>query len=555
MKLLIEFFCEEIPGRMQRDAQENGKTILTHLLQENGIEFDAVDCLVASRRLTLMADNVPSHTKRLEEEKRGPRISSPLQALNGFLKSVNIEKEQLRIDGDYYFADIVHESKDTKDLLPIIINQFLDKMPWPKSMRWHNPRTGTLTRSWIRPIRHVTVMLDNDIVTFDLDNIPITTSNKTRGHRYLTPNIVTISNANSYLQELEDLKVVMPFQKRHLMVKEVLEQEAGSKNLIVQEDLALLDEVTGLVDFPFASIGKIPEKFMTLPSQVLSTSMRVHQKYFTLLHKDGSMAPFFGVITNVPCPSHDSVMMSGFERVLIARLSDALFFYETDVKISLEQLSTKCESIIFHEKTGTLSDKLKRIICCTDQLDFTAFNISSEQIPLLKRSILLCKSDLFTQMVGEFPELQGLMGRIYAKAQGEHDDICDALENHYQPLGPSKAIPTKPLSRILALLDKVDTLVGFIGNGILPTGNKDPLAIRRTALGVIRLLVEAPFGQTSIDNPIESQHLSALLDGAIKAYGNQGTNLSHDTKKTVLDFIKTRFDIYKKSSQSLRILI
>ena len=287
-------------------------------------------------------------------------------------------------------------------------------------------------------------------------------------------------------------------------VWDAMTKAAAAKNLTIQPDETLLDEVTGLVDFPYAHLGEIDKAFVHLPAEVLSTSMRVHQKYFTLLTKDGAIAPYFGVLTNVPTRPDNRLMMDGLERVLRARLSDAAFFYDTDKAIQLADLVKKLDSIVFHEKLGSVGDKVRR-------LESVATDAT------VKRAAHLCKSDLVTHMVGEFPELQGIMGRIYATLQGESADVALALEEYYQPLGPSKATPTAPVSRALALIDKMDTLVGFLGSGIKPTGSKDPLAIRRTALGIIRLIVEA--NADDVD-------LTDAINKAIAAYKTHTTSFA-----------------------------
>lgn len=538
--LLIEIFCEEIPGRMQKDAEMKAKDLMASLLTEKGLSFDSITAYVATRRIGIVASKVPLQTEQLSEERRGPRLNAPEAALQGFLKSVHQPKEALRQSGDYYYADIVKEAKALEDIIPSLIEDFLEKFAWPKVMRWHNPHTNTLTRPWIRPIRHISVLMNDKPVICKVQHLPLETGNQSRGHRFTHNDpLITLTSAHHYEEQLNAEKVIVPFEKRRSAVWKSLSDEASIFNLTVKADEGLLDEVTGLVDFPYASIGIIPDHFMTLPQEVLSTSMRVHQKYFTLLRSDGKMANRFGVITNVP---KTDLMMQGLERVLIARLSDAHFFFNTDMKIPLENLRAKCDTIIFHEKTGTIGDKVSRLESIAERTA-SLLNLTSNQTNSLKRAIILCKSDLFTQMVGEFPELQGIMGRIYAKEQGEHPDVADALEQHYQPLGPSKDVPQNAVSRALALMDKIDTLVGFLGNDIKPTGNKDPLAIRRTALGIIRLLVES-LGQ-NISNPCEGVLLPALIHEAIHAYHTQGHQINADqTKADVLSFIQTRFDVY-----------
>lgn len=524
MDLLIEIYSEEIPARMQRAALDNSKKILTDLFIEQGIQFNMIESYIAPQRLALFANIHEKKTVPKFEVRRGPRINAPEIAILGFLKSTGKTLEELiKAESEgYYYAEMTSEPEEVESVLSYTIHGLLDSMPWPKSMRWHNPVTNDFTRSWIRPIRAITVMLDDKMISFPVKGLDLTTGNTTYGHRFLKPEAIQLKGLNHYVEQLRTAQVIVDFAKRRQAVWDAMTKAAATKNLIIQPDETLLDEVTGLVDFPYAHLGEIDKAFVHLPAEVLSTSMRVHQKYFTLLTKDGTIAPYFGVVTNVSARTDNRLMMDGLERVLRARLSDAAFFYGTDRAIQLADLVKKLDSIVFHEKLGSVGDKVRR-------LEAVAPNAA------IKRAAFLCKSDLVTHMVGEFPELQGIMGRIYATLQGESADVAFALEEYYQPLGPSKATPTAPVSRALALIDKMDTLVGFLGSGIKPTGSKDPLAIRRTALGIIRLIVEAK--QDDVD-------LSDAINKAIAAYKTQGIEVSTNTVEEVLEFIQLRFQVY-----------
>lgn len=522
MNLLIEIYSEEIPARMQRAALANSQEIISKLLTEQGLTFTETGSYIAPQRLAVFAKGLPETTQSLTEERRGPRTNAPEAALAGFLKSTGLTVDQLEIRGDYYYAHIVSAARPVHEMLPDVVHGLLDSMPWPKSMRWHNPQTNDFTRSWIRPIRAITVMLDDKTVSFPVSGLDLTTGNTTFGHRFLKPESIQLKGLDHYTNQLREANIIVDFDARRNAVWSSVSAAADTKGLIIQNDEGLLDEVTGLVDFPYAHLGEIDKAFTHLPAEVLSTSMRVHQKYFTLQSKDGTIAPYFGVVTNVPTRSDNRLMMDGLERVLRARLSDAAFFYDTDRAIQLADLVKKLDSIVFHEKLGSVGDKVRRLESVADN-------------PIVKRAAHLCKSDLVTQMVGEFPELQGIMGRIYATLQGENADVALALEEYYQPLGPSKATPTAPVSRALALIDKMDTLVGFLGSGIKPTGSKDPLAIRRTALGIIRLIVESE--HDDID-------LNTAINKAIAAYKTQGIELSAKTVEDVLEFIQLRFQVY-----------
>ncbi|MES2252690.1 MAG: glycine--tRNA ligase subunit beta [Pseudomonadota bacterium] len=536
MDLLIEIYSEEIPARMQRAALTNSKTLLSVLLSEQGLTFTESGSYIAPQRLALFAKGLPEYTSQITEERRGPRIDAPEAAISGFLKSTGMTLVQLAKRDGYYYANIVTDGRPVESMLPDLLHDFLDKMPWPKSMRWHNPATNDFTRSWIRPIRAITVVLnahwEEQTISFPVKGLDLITNNKTFGHRFLKPKSIQLTGIWQYTDQLRAANVIVDFEERRAAVWQAMSDAASVKKLVIQEDETLLDEVTGLVDFPYAHLGTINEAFMHLPAEVLSTSMRVHQKYFTLRTKDGTIAPYFGVITNVPAQPHNRLMLDGFERVLRARLSDASFFYETDRAILLTDLVKKLDAIIFHEKLGSVGDKVRR-------LEAVAADES------VKRAAFLCKSDLVTHMVGEFPELQGIMGRIYATLQGEGPEVALALEEYYQPLGPSKTTPTSPASRSLALIDKIDTLVGFLGSGIKPTGSKDPLAIRRTALGIIRLIVEAEADDVELVDWIEN---------AIEAYKEQNIMLSHTTTDDVLAFIQLRFNVYVRDRYAREIV-
>ena len=522
MDLLIEIYSEEIPARMQRAALDNSKEILSELLTEQGLTFTEVGSYIAPQRLAIFAKGLPAKTEALTEERRGPRLNAPEAALAGFLKSTGMTVDQLETRGDYYYAHIVSAARPVNEMLPDVLHGLLDQMPWPKSMRWHNPAVNDFTRSWIRPIRAITVMLDDKAVSFPVKGLDLTTGDTTFGHRFMKPEAIQLTGLSNYVEQMRAANVIVDFEERRKAVWDAMTKAAAVKNLTIQPDETLLDEVTGLVDFPYAHLGEINSAFMHLPAEVLSTSMRVHQKYFTLLTKDGAIAPYFGVLTNVPARPDNHLMMDGLERVLRARLSDAAFFYDTDKAIQLADLVKKLDAIVFHEKLGSVGDKVHR-------LESVAADVT------VRRAAHLCKSDLVTHMVGEFPELQGIMGRIYATLQGEPAEIALALEEYYQPLGPSKATPTALVSRALALIDKMDTLVGFLGSNIKPTGSKDPLAIRRTALGIIRLIVEAE---------ADDVNLTDTINKAIVAYKAQGIELSAKTVDDVLEFIQLRFQVY-----------
>lgn len=517
-ELLLEFYSEEIPARMQLSAQTQAQKLIAELLKSFGAVYGQVQTFIACQRLTIYVQGLEPLTQETKETRRGPRISAPEVALTGFAKSIGLNQERWEQKDDYWYAEILQPGQNIPSLLPKIVNEFLDQFSWPKSMRWYNSETSSFTRSWIRPIRSILCVYNGEPVRFKVEGLTVETGNQTYGHRFLTSAPLTIKNFADYQQQLKHAFVILDHQERQAIIKKELDQQAAELGITVQWDQTLLEEVSGLVDYPFVHLGKIEQDFMHLPKQVLSTSMRVHQKYLTLLKGD-ELAPYFGMVSNVnPTDS----MISGYERVLRARLSDAVFFFQVDTKDHLEKLVSKLDAIIFHAKLGSLGQKVKRLqnLMTTDHG---------------KRAAFLCKADLLTQMVGEFPELQGTMGEIYARLKGEPIEIALALKEFYQPQGANDSCPTSPLSIELALADKIDSLVGFIGVGIKPTGSKDPFGLRRAALGIIRLLVNHT-------NP--DYNLISLVESSVGAYQSQGFTLSSTTLADVVQFINDRLTIY-----------
>lgn len=525
-ELLIEIFSEEIPARMQLQAGLDAKEIFTNLLNDHGASFKSVHTYVAPQRLVVHVEELAPTTATKTESRRGPKVGAPDAALQGFLKSTGLTQHDLAQENGYWVAHLDTVGQAIQAVMPVLLHGFLDAMPWPKSMRWYNPRTKAFTRPWVRPIRSILCVYAGNAVTFDVDGLNMTTGNTTKGHRFLAPETFSVTSFSDYKQKLENAYVILDHTERQKKIEEQLTAMCGEKGLVWQEDKGLLEEVAGLVDFPFVNIGNIEQTFMKLPTVVLSTSMKVHQKYFTLTTKTGAGAPYFAVATNVAVPSPTSHMMQGLEKVLRARLNDGLFFYDLDQKTPLESLVPKLDAVTYHQKLGSVGHKVKRLETLVPQFG------------LLRQAAHLCKADLLTQVVGEFPELQGIMGEIYAHEQGCENDVALALREYYLPQGPSDPCPTNPISWNLAFWDKLDTLVGFLGVGIKPTGSKDPFALRRAALGVLRLLVET--GQ-------KGHILNDSIQKVIAAYKNQNVILNATTEQDVIAFVQDRLAAYLKA--------
>ncbi len=517
MELILEIFSEEIPARVQRQAKLDFLQLFNKEFDVLKLHHQNTEVFIGPRRLVLHVANLAESSANLIQEKRGPKISAPDAALQGFLQAFSISPEQLFQENGYWFAKITQAGQPLIDLLPGLLDRVIRSMPWPTSMRWPGA-----THTWVRPIRNICCVFGNQPIIFEVPAAGLTTNNQTFGHRFLKPEAITVTNFMQYRQGLKDAMVILDFAERRELIAHELHKICQTNHLTYQADASLLDEVSGLVEYPFVGLGKIDPEFMKLPGAVLSTSMRVHQKYFTILNNQADFAPFFAYVANVPI--NLEYMQAGYETVLRARLSDAAFFYEQDLKLPFAERINGLQNIIFHNDLGSVYQKIERLNFCTDNLE-------------VKQAALLCKCDLATNMVGEFPELQGIMGEIYAKAQGFAPAITAAVRGYYQPQGANDPCPTDDLSWQLSLIDKIDSLVGFLGTGMKPSGSKDPYGLRRSALGTIRLMLDknAP------------HNLRPALQKSVESYQAQGINLAADVIETVVNFITERLSAFLKT--------
>ncbi|MFN3460559.1 MAG: glycine--tRNA ligase subunit beta [Oceanibaculum sp.] len=488
--LLLEIFSEEIPARMQARAAEDLKRLVCDGLTAAGLEYESAAAYVTPRRLALSVEGLPLTQPDVTEERRGPRVGAPEQALAGFLKANNLAsidacEQRDTGKGVFYFLTVEKRGAATQDVLPELLVEAIRKLPWPKSMTW-----GEADFRWVRPLQSILCLFNGQALPGRLDlggGREILFGDRTRGHRFLAPAELTVDNAEDYKAKLKAAKVILDPVERRAAILSQAEALAARAGLVLKQDEALLDEVTGLVEWPVALMGRIDEAFMDVPPEVLTTSMRAHQKYFAVETKSGDLAPHFVVISNMEPSDGGAVIIGGNERVLRARLSDAKFFWDQDRKQSLESRLPALSNITFHAKLGTQAEKVGRVRALAAHL---ATLIPGADAKMADRAAQLAKADLVTGMVGEFPELQGIMGRYYARHDGEGEAVAEAIADHYSPLGPSDRCPTAPNSVALALADKLDTLVGFFAIDEKPTGSKDPYALRRAALGIIRLIVE-----------------------------------------------------------------
>ena len=488
--LLLEIFSEEIPARMQARASEDLKRLVCDALTAAGLSFDSAAAYVTPRRLALSLEGLPLTQPDVTEERRGPRVGSPEQALAGFLKANNLAsidacEQRDTGKGVFYFLTVEKQGAATQDVLPDLLVEAIRKLPWPKSMIW-----GETEFRWVRPMHSILCLFNGQELPGRLDlggGREILFGDRTQGHRFLAPAALAVDNVEDYKAKLRAAKVILDPAERRAAILSQAEALAANAGLVLKQDDGLLDEVTGLVEWPVALMGRIDEAFMDVPPEVLTTSMRAHQKYFAVETKGGDLAPHFIVISNMQPSDGGAVIVGGNERVLRARLSDAKFFWDQDRKHTLASRLPALANITFHAKLGTLADKVGRV---RKLASYLAALIPGADAKRADRAAELAKADLVTGMVGEFPELQGIMGRYYARHDGENEAVAQAIADHYSPLGPSDRCPTAPNAVAVALADKLDTLVGFFAIDEKPTGSKDPYALRRAALGIIRLIVE-----------------------------------------------------------------
>jgi glycyl-tRNA synthetase beta chain len=493
-ELLLELFSEEIPARMQARAAEDLRKAVTDRLVEAGLVYEGAKAFVTPRRLALSVHGVPTRQPDIREEKKGPRVGAPENAIAGFLKasglkSINEAKVQPDKKGDFYVAMIEKPGRPALEVIGEILPDVIKKFPWPKSMRWGAQSKEPGALGWVRPLHSIVATFgpeteDPDIVPFAIDGIA--SGNETRGHRFMAPAPFTVRRLADYMAKLDKAKVVLDAERRKNIILTEAKQLAFAQGLDLVEDEGLLAEVAGLVEWPVVLMGAFDEKFLQIPEEVIRATIRNNQKCFVL--RDGTHAKLvnkFLLVSNIEAEDGGAAITAGNERVIRARLSDAKFFYDTDLKTPLEDRLPKFEHIIFHEKLGTQAERIERI----ERLAAELAPLVGADVEKAKRAARLAKADLLTEMVGEFPELQGTMGKYYAEAQGEDEAVAHACEDHYKPRGPDDLVPSDPVPVAVALADKIDTLVGFWAIDEKPTGSKDPYALRRAALGVIRIVL------------------------------------------------------------------
>ncbi len=483
--LLLELFSEEIPARMQAGAARDLERLMVGALTDRGYLFEGIKAFAGPRRLTLAIAGLPAKQKDVREELKGPKTDAPEAALAGFLKKTGLTKDQLKVEktpkGDVYMAVIEREGRETPHVLAEIIPEVMGKLPWPKSMRW---KPGSSVR-WVRPLHSILCTFDGELVPFSFAGV--STGLHTRGHRFLSQGKIEARRFDDYAQKLKAAHVVLEADERAAIIFDGIKQAAFVHGLEMIPDEGLLAEVSGLAEWPVVYVGTIQNEFMDVPAEILQTSMRTHQKYFSLRDpKTGKMANRFALVANMIATDGGKEIVAGNERVLRARLSDAKFFWDEDRKHTLESRVEKLKGIVFHAKLGTQYERVQRIEKLAGEI---AAKIGAD-VTKAKRAARLAKADLTSGVVGEFPELQGAMGRYYALHDKEDTAVADAIRDHYKPVGPSDAVPTDKVAIAVAMADKLDALTGFFAVGEKPTGSGDPFALRRAALGIIRMLLQ-----------------------------------------------------------------
>ena len=482
-ELLIELFSEEIPARMQAKAAEDLKAMITNGLVEAGLTYEGAQAHATPRRLVLSVEGLNAKAADMREERKGPRTDAPKQAIDGFLKSTGLKLEELAVQddkkGQFYMATIKKSGRAATDVVAELLPDVIRKFPWPKSMHW-----GSGTLRWVRQLLSIICTFDGEVVPFEIDGIAA--GNTTRGHRFLSSKKIEVRRFEDYAQKLHKAHVIVDANVRAETIRAEAKNLAFAQGLEMIEDEALLREVAGLVEWPVVLMGTFDANFLNVPPEVIVTTIKNNQKCFALRDKQGKLSNRYLLVSNMVATDGGKTIVAGNNKVIAARLSDAKFFWDQDRKTRLEDLLPKLDAITFHAKLGSQGERVKRIEALAGEIAKTI----GADVEKTKLAARLAKVDLVTAMVGEFPELQGLMGHYYALDQGYAIEVAEAMRDHYKPQGPSDTIPVSKIGQAVALADKLDTLVGFWWIDEKPTGSKDPYALRRAALGLIRILLD-----------------------------------------------------------------
>ena len=533
--LLIELLSEEIPARMQRKASSDLEKLFTDGISELGLTYESSANFSTPRRLTLVLQNVSNTSLSRVEEKRGPRKDAPEKAIQGFLTNTGLELSQLEVrqekKGEFYYASIRTEGREAAVIISAVLDKIVRNFPWPKSMRW-----GESSLKWVRPLHSlICILYDDDgskVVEMDIEGI--SSGDKTFGHRFMGNGDFSVNSFEDYASKLKKEFVILDPSERAEIILQEIKNQAFAQGLELINDPSLLDEVVGLIEWPVVLMGKLEDQFLSLPPEVLQTSMREHQKFFSVLNPKNKKVVQFATVANRETSDNGSTILAGNQKVLSARLADAKFFWDNDLRIvnasGLDFWLERLKQVTFHNKLGSQFERVERI---SNLSEVIAKKIGCDP-KLAKKAASISKSDLSSEMVYEFPELQGVMGTYYASEAGFEDNIADACKNHYAPLGPSDKVPNSIISVVVALADKIDTLTSFWAINEKPTGSKDPFALRRSALGLIRIIVE---------NDIRISLSEILMLGNDRADIEDLKNFIHQRMKVFLRDQSLRHDL------------
>lgn len=538
-ELLLELFSEEIPARMQRKAATDLRKMVTDGLVNAGLTYEGAKEFWTPRRLTLSVNGLTVRSADLREERKGPRTDAPEKAIAGFLRGAglsSIDEAEIKNDpkkGDFYVAVINKPGRTAEEIIAEVIPDVVKKFPWPKSMRWGKASAKLGAMRWVRPLKSIVCLFgpeteETEIIPFEIHGIQ--SGNITYGHRFHAPDAIKVRRLDDYMAKLEKAHVVLDPERRKDTILHDAKDLAFAQGLELVEDDGLLEEVSGLVEWPVVLMGEFEKEFLEIPPEVIQLTIRVNQKCFVLRDTSaGELTNKFILISNIAASDGGVEIAKGNARVVCARLSDAKFFWETDLKIPLEERVEKLKIVTFHEKLGTQAERVVRIILLAKELA----PLTGADVVLVERAAYLAKADLMTEMVYEFPELQGLMGRYYAEKAGEDGSVAIAMEDHYKPQGPSDAVPRDKVALTVALADKLDMLTGFWAIDEKPTGSKDPYALRRAALGVIRIILENDL-RVNLSILGVSADLLSFFHDRLKVYLRD-----HDARHDLIDAVIT----------------
>ena len=482
---LLELRSEEIPARMQDKARDDLARLFSAELDKAGLKAAEIVTYATPRRLALIAKGLPLETEAVSEETKGPKVGAPPQAMEGFLRKVGLTQDQLVERDGVYFAVVEKPGRSTSEVLAQAIPAIVRAFPWPKSQRWGAASISTESLRWVRPLQGIVALFGQDVVPFEVDGI--LSGYQTLGHRFHHPGEITIGGADDYVEKLHACHVIVDQEERRAIIRAGAEKAAADAGLVLVPDEGLVNENSGLTEWPVPMLGRFDPAYLEVPEEVIQLTARVNQKYFVCHDKSGKLANAFVCTANIVANDGGAAIVAGNEKVLAARLSDAKFFWEQDLKIPLDEQAKKLSQITFHEKLGTVADKVERVAKLARWLVEEGI-VKGASADDTERAAKLCKADLVTGMVGEFPELQGIMGGYYARAQGEEDAVADAVCDHYKPVGQGDDVPTASVTVAVSLADKLDTVRSFFAIDEKPTGSKDPFALRRAAIGIIQIV-------------------------------------------------------------------